>query len=754
MELFRRRYLCFIAFLFMLGSLVSYEMGVSLKLIALGVLLILVIAAILLLIFGKKHRFAFLVVLLSVAAAFSAVLHSFLFVSIPLEKAREYNGEFSAELEIISLEYSDDDSSEYTVRLLEAKGDTPDLKAYLVCDFKAELSCGDRIIAVVDSDEVSPKGYSIDKDVMLMLRADASQPILYAKAEQYPLFSLDGLKNKANELQEAFGGYVDSIFGEDSALVKGMLVNDKSDMSAYTKAQFSRSGAVHLLSVSGFHVSLLLGALELLLKKLFAPKKLRIAILSLAGVVLLALTDFSPSAVRSVLMLFAVYVNYLFSEENDAPTSLFVAVSVIILFSPFSVTDVGMWLSFAATLGLVTVYPMLEKKLPYIEKSKKLSRKLLRVAVAALKVMLITVVANVFTLPIMWYCFGVISLSSLPCNVILSPLTALFMPISVLALLFGRIALVGDLFVLLSRGLGALILETVGLFADIRGASLSLEYPFATPLILLFAVSMAVMMVIKLRKKLLIALPPLAFALSFAVCLGVFVATDKTEIKYVGWGENEIFFVERAGISSVCDVSTGTASAYNLLDSEYCEYSLEIENYVLTHPHAKHPTMLRRLYENKVIRHLYLPLINETESLGVLKEIYDIASEYNTEVIFYSKGETIELSSSVGVIPCFMENGNETEVFLKIVGEDDILTYTDEAESSLAYEIGAESRYFLFGAHGKPSTSEEMPISLDGGQTIIFATKGSLENSRISRDGTPVYVMSEGSGKRELVIYP
>ena len=151
MELFRRRYLCFIAFLFMLGSLVSYEMGVSLKLIALGVLLILVIAAILLLIFGKKHRFAFLVVLLSVAAAFSAVLHSFLFVSIPLEKAREYNGEFSAELEIVSLEYSDDDSSEYTVRLLEAKGDTPDLKAYLVCDFKAELSCGDRIIAVVDS---------------------------------------------------------------------------------------------------------------------------------------------------------------------------------------------------------------------------------------------------------------------------------------------------------------------------------------------------------------------------------------------------------------------------------------------------------------------------------------------------------------------------------------------------------------------------------------------------------------------------
>ena len=56
--------------------------------------------------------------------------------------------------------------------------------------------------------------------------------------------------------------------------------------------------------------------------------------------------------------------------------------------------------------------------------------------------------------------------------------------------------------------------------------------------------------------------------------------------------------------------------------------------------------------------------------------------------------------------------------------------------------------------HGRPSTSKETPINLGDGQAIIFATKGLLENSRISRDGTPVYVMSEGNGKRELVIHP
>ena len=753
MELFKRRYLCFIAFIFILVSFISYSFAGSLKLIAIIALFAALIGAVLLFALYRKRRFTFLIVLISVATALSAVAHSFLFVSIPAYKAKQYKGEFAAELEIISLEYSDGESSEYTVRLTEAKGEAPNIKAYLVCDFPTDLNCGDRIIALVDSEDVEPKGYSIGKDILLMLSCDASQPILYAEAEEYPAFSIDGIKNKASELRAAFGRYVDGIFGDSSALVKGMLVNDKSGMSVYTKTQFSRAGAAHLLAVSGLHVSLLLGALELLLKKLLAPKPLRIALLSVAGVVLLALTDFSPSAVRSVLMLIAVYVNYLFSEESDAPTSLFVAVALIILFSPFSVTDIGMWLSFLATLGLVTVYPVFERKIPYIEKSRKLSRKLLRFGTSVLKAALITVVANIFTLPVMWYCFGSVSLSSLPCNLILTPLVAVFMPIAVLALIFGKVALLGNALVFMTNCASSLILGTVSAFADIRGATLSLEYPFVPPLIITFAVSMSVLMLIKLRKKLFIALPPIALAVSFAIALGVFALTDKTEIKYVGWGENELFFIEKAGVSSVCDISSGRASAYNLLIAETCEYSAEIENYVITHPHAQHPTMLRRLYENKIVRKLYLPLIENAETLSVLKEIYDVASGYNTEIIFYKNGETIPLSSEIDIIPCFIESGNGVEVFLKLVGEDDIITYTDRAENDLAFALGEESRYFLFGAHGKTSTEDE-PITLDGVQKMIFATKSVSEESRVSKNGISVYVMSEKGEKRELVITP
>lgn len=754
MDLFGHRYLCLIAFLFIFASLLAFELPLEIKLIALALLLVALTVAAVLFFAVKEKKFARLVILLAVAALLFGTIHSLIFVSIPTEKAQKYAGEFSAELEILSLEYSDESASEYNARLIRTANEEPNIKVYLICEFHAELSPGERIIARVDAARTGSWGYSIDKDALLVLRVDETQPILHAKAEDSFFLSPDGLRAASAALRESFCRYVDEILGEDSPLVKGMLVNDKSDMPTYTKAQFSRSGAAHILAVSGLHVSLLLGALELLLKRLLAPKGVRIGILSVAGVLLLALTDFSPSAVRSVLMLFALYVNYLFAEESDAPTSLFVAVALIILFSPFSVTDVGMWMSFCATLGLVSVFPIFEKRLPRIKKKRGIVNLLLRAGVLALKAMLITVVANVFTLPIMFYCFGYVSLSAVPCNLLLTPLTALFLPLSVLTLIFGKIALIGDLLLLLCKGVGDLILATVGLFADLRGGTLSLEYPFVPPLIVIFTLAMAVLMVIKLRKKLFIALPPLALVASFAICLGIFAAVDREEIKYVGWGENEMIYVERAGVSSVCDLSTGTASAYNLLLDELCPYSTEIENYVLTHPHSKHPTMLRRLYDNKVIRRLYLPLTSDGESLGLLKEIYAIATEYSTEVIFYKRGESIPLSSGVSVEPCFVEGEDGLEVFLRLSGEDDILTYTDEHENELAFALGDGSRYFLLGAHGRRSAGNEAPIALSEDTRVIFATEGVAESSRVARDGRDVYVIGKGGGKRELVIYP
>ena len=748
MELFRGRYLCFLSFLFLLISLVCFKLEIGIKLALIILFTLLCIIAVIVMILGKKHRFVTFVSLLAAASMLIAALSSFLFVSLPNEKAERYRGRYVARLEILLQERKGEDFSEYYARLKNAGGEDTNLKVYLVCDFPSELEQGDQIIATVYSNSLLPRDLpDLDDDCLLILRADGEGEVLYKKADAAAAFSLDGLRAHANKLQHAAADYVDEIFGEDAPLVKGMLLNDKSGLSSNTRSQFSRAGAAHLLAVSGLHVSLLLGALELLLKKLLVPKKLRIVVIALGGTLLLALTDFSPSAVRSVFMLFAVYLGFMISEENDAPTSLFCSVALITLISPYSVSDVGLWLSFSATLGLVVVYPYIESKLPYVEKSKKLSKKLLRFGISALKIALIALVANFFTLPIMWYCFGSASIVAVISNLLLSPLTAIFLPLCVVSLALGNLAFVGEGVVFVTALLSRAMLLVVKLMANIRFGVISLEYPFAAPLVIVFCVAMAVLLVIKLRKKLWICLPPVAFVATFALCLGIFALADKGTLEYVGVDSDEIFTVERAGLCSVCDVTDGSAWNYWQLRNTLPLYAIEIEDYVVSHPHKRHAELIRRISEHQPIRNIYLPLTEDAEELGYIAQIVAVARECGMNTVFYESGELISLVDGT-YLRSFFERGESghSSVYMSFYKDGESFTYTDNSKRLGAYELGENSRYMLFGAHGERSGGDKNPIPTT--PEILFATRESAP----AIEGASGRLVAKGGGTRRLSI--
>lgn len=734
MELFRGRYLCFISFLFLLFAFVAFNLSFLPKLFFLIFLFIAVFAGFLTLVFNKRHRFGSLIVFLSIFAIFLSVSSSFVFVSIPQKRAEELPERFEGEVRVVSKEYGSESGSEYYVRLIEANGEKIDIKSYLVCAFDSDFSVGDKLMLTLDS-EIADKGYgAFDRDTVLYLEADTSEKILFDRADDYGVFSLDAFRVFTRGVRQSLCEYIDGVFGADSALVKGMLINDRSDLSEHTRAQFSRAGASHLLAVSGLHVSLILGALELLLRKFFAPKKLRIAIITVFGFIFLALTDFSASAVRSVFMLFGVYLSFLFSEENDAPTALFVSVSLIVLLSPHSISDIGMWLSFFATLGLVVVYPVLEKKLWRPKSKKGILNKILSLGMSIVRALLLTGVATFFTLPIMYCFFGSFSIASLPANVLLSPMTAVFLPLCLIALILGKIAYVGNAAVFCAGLVGRVIISTVSFFADLRGALISLRFPFAFPLVVLFALSLAVLLVVKLKRKIFVALPAVCFVAGFAVCLGVFTLIDKPEISYVGRRDNELVFVECAGTSSICDVSTGYDGAYSLLKRNLCEYSTEIENYVITHLHKGHAQMIERICANMVIRRLYIPLEAGGEALEYAKSVLDVAEKYGSEVVFYESGEKIKLLQSISLHSFYEERENgEAGVFFSIFGKKDSFTYSD---ASMPFEISASEKmggYLMIGTHGdEPKTAQNNWESIsERGIVLIFADQKRAQKENV-----------------------
>ena len=749
MELFSRRYLCLFAFLFIFVSAMATIVGGTEKLLCLLGISLFILVAFIVVFVAKKHRFLAAVVLTSLIFSFLALFNSFVFITLPKTIASAYIGEdIPAKVRIISCERNDNTTSEYLVRIEQIGDNDLNIKGYLYCDFSTELDYGDRVICSFDIEE-SIGSESSHKDVLLVLNNVDEAPVYYNKAESPSYFSFDGIVRMCKGIRQSFIDHVDRVYGKEVApIVKGFLINETEDIHSSVEMDFKRSGTTHLLAVSGLHITLLLGSLEILLRKIYVPKKIRCMVILVGALFLLILAGFSASAVRSVFMLYAVYLSFLFYEDHDTVTALFASVFVIILISPFSVYDLGLWMSFLATLGLVTVYAYADKKLCAIKVRGKANKVLFKALIFVVRAVLITITANLFLLPIMWLFFGEVSLASIPANLILSPIVALFMPLCAIGVIIGSIPGVGTVIVYVIELFERVILAIVDLFSEQRGAVLSLNYPFVTWLIIVFSIVMTVMLVIKLKHKLLIAIPPAVLAVSFCICLTVFLYNNQPTVKYFGNKNGDILFVDKAGESTVCDVTYGGYRTVTTVISEISELSTEIDNYIITHPHKTHAGMIDRLLSKVYVRNLYIPVSTKPDEILYAKDIYDVAQTYDINVIFYKSGREIELFDGLSIYAHFEERDTHDSIFLSIADEECIFTYVDASECRNGSYIGAQSRYFLLGEHGSFDESIAESVKVSDETKVIFASNKRFENTRLICPQAQGYVIKQNELKK------
>lgn len=202
------------------------------------------------------------------------------------------------------------------------------------------------------------------------------------------------------------------ITGSELATMSALTLGYKEDLDANLRQQFQRAGASHVLAVSGLHTGILYTVLLFLLTGfgLFPPlydSRNHQRILSFCIVLLLAvyaaLTGFTPSVVRSVLMVALVEWCRVWHRQPVSMNLLLVAACMILLFRPQDLYSVSFQLSFAAVAGILLLEPSLVLLFPRHTKDKPYIRPLVSYAVPLLTVSL---AAWLYTLPICLYYFG------------------------------------------------------------------------------------------------------------------------------------------------------------------------------------------------------------------------------------------------------------------------------------------------------------------------------------------------------------
>lgn len=185
----------------------------------------------------------------------------------------------------------------------------------------------------------------------------------------------------------------------EAGLAKAMLLGERRAISDDLRDDMSRSGLSHIAAISGLHIGIISGVLLFGLIYAGLERRQSFYISSVLIFLYIALVGFPASAIRAGLMGFLVLLAMHLGRLNRLVHSLMIAACVILLFNPKLLRDdIGFQLSFLAVLGIALIYPRLKKRL---------GREGL-----IWDILLVSLSAQAFTLPLVAYNFGVISLVS------------------------------------------------------------------------------------------------------------------------------------------------------------------------------------------------------------------------------------------------------------------------------------------------------------------------------------------------------
>ena len=221
---------------------------------------------------------------------------------------------------------------------------------------------------------------------------------------------------------------------EEGNILCGILFGKRDYISDKTTDLFASAGISHLLAVSGLHLSIIVMLINLLLTRLFVKKVPRSIICIILTAVLSVMIGFTPSIMRSAIMLVFMLTAQCIREDYDAPSILTFSAVVICLIEPYAVVNIGFLLSFSATAGLLISQSILQKFRRKFSLKTVSIPKLLAYEISNL--VLPCFFAFLFTIPVSVCVFGYASSYSPITNLILSPLLPTTLALSLLSAIF------------------------------------------------------------------------------------------------------------------------------------------------------------------------------------------------------------------------------------------------------------------------------------------------------------------------------
>ncbi|MDP3466744.1 MAG: ComEC/Rec2 family competence protein [Daejeonella sp.] len=163
--------------------------------------------------------------------------------------------------------------------------------------------------------------------------------------------------------RELIGKYNNYLPDPDAAaLASTLILGYRADLNKDVIEAYSKTGTMHVLSVSGMHVGIVFLVLSVLLRPMDKSKPLiliRILFILSAIWFYALISGFSSPVCRAALMISFVVIGKALKRNQNSYNLIAVSAFFLLLYNPFYLFDVGFQLSYLAVCGLVYFHPKL-----------------------------------------------------------------------------------------------------------------------------------------------------------------------------------------------------------------------------------------------------------------------------------------------------------------------------------------------------------------------------------------------------------
>jgi len=276
--------------------------------------------------------------------------------------------------------------------------------------------------------------------------------------------------NLREDLSEAINK---SYITEQASILKAMILGVKTEISDNLKDKLNRAGIRHLTAISGMHTIILINALMFLFLGIGLWRKQAFFLTLIFILFFVMLTGFQSSTIRASIMAILLLLAQVVGRMSNSSRAIILTGLIMLLLNPYLLFDIGFQLSFLAVMGINYLFPIFSfyfRKIPKIWGIRS--------------ILIMSLSAQIFTLPILIYNFGYISL--------IAPITnLLILPILPFILIFGIISAVLALF---SHSLALIfifpcyillsyLLKITNIFSSFAFSSIHLSFPLSLTVI-------------------------------------------------------------------------------------------------------------------------------------------------------------------------------------------------------------------------------------------------------------------------------